>query len=419
LRSTASRAHTVRPIAHCEEVRLLLGRDGAPRGQARPLAPFDSDARPDVRAAPKQADGERGERPAVRGTIMACRSEPCNAARMTGTEVLLAKAGSVGARYGLKKLAGAIKSFTEKNDVRLREAWEHERRDHVVRKLYWLEQIVADLQSRIDSFAEQVEAQTDDPQLHRVWDNFVYEAIREATNDRREMLEAADAGTVDPRLSVHRKARVERTLRQLDPEDVRALYGIDRMVAPKRERYETWKRLPNGDILVAAGCLRMNPEALAGFGGTGTPVPEIAPLGSDVLKVMRLYLRKHGPSFEVPGHHPEPDAAVRERAWGHVDMIPGLRDFLDWSKRASGYRVYNNPNDEGPHELAFYDLKGADAGEARRLIERIGLMESDRFRLEVRETDDSLFVQLKGPHDVLRVVADDLDARWTSPAMWR
>ena len=327
-------------------------------------------------------------------------------------EIILTKAANAGLKYGLTRLYSALVNFPKQNDQRLREAWERDRDDHVVRKLQWLEETLEDVRKTIVDFAAQVEAQSEDPQMHRVWDNFVYESIREATAERREMLAAADAGIVDPRLTIEQKARVERILRQLDPDDVRALYGIDRAVVEDSELYELWGRLPNRDVLVSTGCLRLDPGPLAGAGGVGKPIPQVTPMGYDVLRVMRTYCRKRGAPFEVPGRHPEPDAEACQRAWAMIDRA-GLKELMELARRSPTYKAYTLPGRQPFAELSFGGFRGADAAEGLKYVESATATES-AFNIQVREHESVAYISVSGPHEILRVPADELEARWTA-----
>ncbi len=335
---------------------------------------------------------------------------------MSGAEIVVAKlAGGALFRFGVKRLVAAMTQFLESNDARLRDAWELERRDHVVRKLFWLEETVVDLGARIADLGSKIDVQADDPQLYRVWDNFVYESIREAIAERREMLAAADAGIVDPTLTIEQKARVERTLRQLDPADVRALFGFELIgnAGGHRERdevYQLWKRMPNGDVLVSSGCLRLNPEPLAGAGGAGKPIPEVTPLGRNVLRVLRVYVRKRGPSFEIPGRPPASDEQTRQEVCTRLDAVAGLRDLLEWVRHAD-FVSFAAPKRGGEARLEAYFDAETLLGRVKGLVDAVDLAVAP-VRVAVEQQSAHAFVKFEGPFEVLRVVADDAWARW-------
>ena len=142
--------------------------------------------------------------------------------------------------------------------------------------------------------------------------NYGLEAWREAIDRRRAMLGDAAVAAVVSELSAAELARVERTIRMLDPEDLDTLTHLTRGVRddePALERFEDvegeresdaeWRQRClvlghlGGAALVAAGCVQSNP-----FGRGRTrmepewknlrPVGEaqITPLGDLVLRFM-------------------------------------------------------------------------------------------------------------------------------------
>lgn len=335
---------------------------------------------------------------------------------MTGTEMILAKlAGGVLLRYGAKRLDAAMRQFFGANDARFREAVELDKQDHLLRKFTYLEETMADLEAQFVDLGAKVDVQSDDAQMHRLWANFVWESIREATAERREMLAAADAGIVDPTLTIEQKARVERTLRQLDPTDVRALFGFELIgnadgYLARNELYELWKRLPDGDVLVSSGCMRLNPEPLAGAGGAGKPVPEVTPLGRNVLRVLRVYVRKRGPSFEIPGRPPVPDEQTRQAVKSSLDAVAGLRDLLEWARHAS-FVSFAVPRTGGEARLEAYFDAETLLGRVKGLVDAVDRAVAP-VRVAIERHSAHAFVKIEGPFEILRVVADDAWARW-------
>lgn len=83
--------------------------------------------------------------------------------------------------------------------------------------------------SNVNSFRERITAMVEDMQFFRVYANLRYETIREAMNDRRKMLSVAAGGLIDPDVPITQKARAERTLRLLDPDDVFLLRRLARV----------------------------------------------------------------------------------------------------------------------------------------------------------------------------------------------
>jgi hypothetical protein len=80
------------------------------------------------------------------------------------------------------------------------------------------------------------------------------------------MLAFADAALIDSRLTVAKHSRVERILRELDPDDVLWLDVLEKVVGVRRGtatfphqdalRWSVWNDCPASDILVASACVR-------------------------------------------------------------------------------------------------------------------------------------------------------------------
>lgn len=143
--------------------------------------------------------------------------------------------------------------------------------------------------------------------------NYGLEAWREAVDRRRAMLGDAAAATIFSELRAAELARVERTIRMLDPEDLDLLTLI---AAPEFRRFpdhvfvvgepsaseERYAHLVRGHLggaaLVAAGCvrvgqfegaLRLAQLARTMDGGGSMPAmleAEVTPLGDLVLRFM-------------------------------------------------------------------------------------------------------------------------------------
>jgi hypothetical protein len=170
------------------------------------------------------------------------------------TGAALAKAALAGG-----KLAIAVKQKLEaiSNTAKLLEAmavdarsWRAGRDIQVEQRLEALVAAAKDQQA----FCERVVAMFDDLQFQRLHLSLEFEALREATDTRREMLKYAAAGLSDPDLSLDDKARAERALRQLDEVDVLRLAEFD----ARRGARGTLGQL-NVDGLVTAGCVRLDP----------------------------------------------------------------------------------------------------------------------------------------------------------------
>jgi len=188
-------------------------------------------------------------------------------------------------------------------------------RDEVFRR--W----VADLQVLVDELLKESEALRDrvsdlveDPEFCRVQINYGFEATREAIDERRGFLAYAAAGSYQTQLPIVRMARVERTIRQLESDDVRMLKKVsdaleerlnqlradqERLGSTSEQRQaQTASQMMNvifnevsstssGQSLLASGCLfTFSPPVW-----DAVIEVKLTELGSEVLKVMDLFLR--------------------------------------------------------------------------------------------------------------------------------
>jgi hypothetical protein len=161
-----------------------------------------------------------------------------------------------------------------------------------------------------------------DPSFARVRDNYGYEAAREALDERRRMLAFASAGSANLELTVGEIARVERTVRELDPGDVALLRRLAEIVdAPKpalprelahaeQQFYAPWEKAcgehaeyrrgladshpPSGDVLLSCGCTGIAPLRNT-WGQTFPTGIRVTRLGENVLQVLDGYLRARTP----------------------------------------------------------------------------------------------------------------------------
>ena len=168
---------------------------------------------------------------------------------MTGTELAVAKV----ALPVLRKLYDRI---TQKNTKAV-EAEFAQLRDEWAAESY---RAVTLLAERVSGLEETLEALAGDLEFQRVFLNFAYEASREAITERRRMLAHASAGVIDPEFTIAQKARIERTMRELDPEDVKLLQRIAQAAAGKGGLQAAFEALHEGsvsaDALIASGCVK-------------------------------------------------------------------------------------------------------------------------------------------------------------------
>ncbi len=154
---------------------------------------------------------------------------------------------------------------------RTRDEWLIELKRAVAAPEKRLEEATAEQREKLNEVLE-------DPGFARVQLNYGYEAAREAIDERRGMLAYAALGAADAGMrgmSIAEVARVERTIRELDPEDVGALAHHERPPIGQ----------PPPDTLVTAGC--MMPILDSG----ALQLWRVTKLGEGVLRVMDLYLR--------------------------------------------------------------------------------------------------------------------------------
>lgn len=115
------------------------------------------------------------------------------------------------------------------------------------------------------------------------------------------MLAAAAAGLCDPTISIEYKARVERTLRELDPGDVQLLDQLRTfhlnspsmhptgIPIPRATYVDGAKHLVNSDpmargVLLTTACIDTEETGLG-------PLYLVTQLGDLVLRVLKTYLR--------------------------------------------------------------------------------------------------------------------------------
>jgi hypothetical protein len=203
--------------------------------------------------------------------------------------------------------------------ARLREAWEIDQRSfraqrdaQVDARLGALEREAADK----DAFATEVATMLNDRQFLKVHANLEWEAAREAIEERRRMLAHLAAGLSDPGLPVYDKARIERVVRDLDPDDVRHLHSVDVCDNPSFVPDPTSSGDPEANrqwhlakdrlrvlqsnalahaALVAAGCVGIEAATIGGA------VVHVTAIGKLVLAALSSFLgssQEDGPDAE-------------------------------------------------------------------------------------------------------------------------
>jgi hypothetical protein len=176
------------------------------------------------------------------------------------------------------------------------------------RRAFRADQRITRLETEADdaaAFKASVESMLSDLQFERLQRSMEFEAAREATDERRVLLAELAGGLSTPEFSINEKARIERTVRQLDGEDIIFLHRLatladaDFAYDPRdsnseehqRSFYDARKRLEVASTrslskasLIMAGCIAEN----SGF--AGGPVLDITALGSQVLTALASYV---------------------------------------------------------------------------------------------------------------------------------
>jgi len=334
------------------------------------------------------------------------------------------------AKGSVKELCRRFVGLAARNDEQLA-------RDRLELALDWgaelkaaLPEVFQYLDERADDLESKLATVLEDRQFGRIYLNFGFEAAREAIDERRRMLAHAAAGILDPDLPVERKARVERTLRELDPVDVRTLYGVAATVGGAGmhgagvQRCGLLFSVPSGDVLVASGCIRLETSG-SGFGGGGGGTSAlVTQLGHDLLAALRSYLRSRGAPFAIPGREPASGDRPEEEARGLLASFPDMHAFLRFAarreKRIRGtyYSSRKPPHPEPLLQFFVHDWNNEIASVVDELVRQTTGSElavkvaTQPYTPEVGVPYDLHRVEISGSHDVLRHVADDCEAVW-------
>lgn len=211
---------------------------------------------------------------------------------------------------GMSVLGWAVEKFrshANQSTDRLREADEQERRSWVYARNKHIEARLAELERRAydePDLTRRLEALLADLQFWRVQRNYEFEATREATDERRRLLEFASAGAVNAELTIAQIARVERSMRELDPDDVKLLHRLASIEEVGRaqgmafspsgqQRYNVFRDAGVcGEMLIASGCVRVDTPNAYDVG----PEVYVTQIGLWVIKVCEPYLRATEPT---------------------------------------------------------------------------------------------------------------------------
>jgi hypothetical protein len=270
--------------------------------------------------------------------------------------------------------------------------------------------------------------------------NYAEQAYREPVEDRQRLLDHAAACIVDVDLTIAEHARVERAIRELDPDDVMATDHIARTCGSifKGEhydsaggvRYEAWRTLRNADAVVAAGCVRIT------YGGTGGMFAsssgfkpsrgsaDVTRLGYRVLRVCRSFIVPRRDPFAAPGRTnfsgSRSEGEARVVLGAERELVDSLRSLSRATTKrydpptlrlnANGKPVVE-PEATTPGRLRFYRVPRVLTPKLLELFAR-----SATFTLEVQGPADidTCDLCVSGPHDVCRWLAEDLRAKWVA-----
>jgi len=208
-------------------------------------------------------------------------------------------------------------------------------------QLEYILRLAGDNLDEVRRLKERMEWVESDVKARRVIDNCAFEAMREPIPERRAMWAAAAAGLAASPLAIEDKARVERTLRMLDPIDVMDLHAIADVVGASdiegrshgsadRLRHSLWERsAKNPDALELSLCVRVTS---AGYGGSVDL--HVTRTGRYVLLVMQHWLQKRPYPWPVPGRYPPLSIEERTSAQRAIGEIHGFTEFLSRARTA-------------------------------------------------------------------------------------
>lgn len=270
-------------------------------------------------------------------------------------------------------------------------------------------------------------------------------AYREALDERRMMLQHAAASIADLEIPMAEKCRAEKVLRDLDPSDVIELDCLERIAGTverledgkgrhnhneERHRYRRLMASRSTDALLSSGCVRV-------MGGTfGGDVAVVTARGRVMLHLLRSYTASHRAPASgretVPGERGEDaarsilGAAFRSASLKTAGIVRAGRRDLSKPPHQRAYRIqfdFPKPSldaqvkdpqpirEPEPHTLARIHIWPCPDDVAAELV----AAKPQELRVSTAPADKAGFANIivEGPFDVLRWLADDLDAWWT------
>lgn len=317
--------------------------------------------------------------------------------------------------------------------------------EHVFVAQLCIEDQIIELRDRVAGFDQLAEERVQDREAQALAWRYATQAADEPLDERREMLAHARASLIDVRITVAEHARVQRRLHALETADVLVLYALSRAYgkAFAGQQYATEDQMRaaflasrnSREALESAGCIR------ASTGPEGEERVSVTNLGELVIRVLTGFVRNRSLPFEIPGHEHAEGGRTVEQAQAKIDAVLPLRTLLAqllkahpgvlarfsgshwWPARvrdaATGMPILLPPR---PHGLTRIEVHKVPRVEVDRLVacspRRSPLPEFgqpfDGLVVEPLKAEgtDEWSVRISGPHDVLRVLADDLDIRW-------
>jgi hypothetical protein len=297
----------------------------------------------------------------------------------------------------------------------------------------------------IEDHEHKLEQLFDAPEIEVLEVLYCEAAYREALEDRRNMLKHAAAAILDLEVTIADKCRAEKVLRDLDPDDVLELDRLDRLAGAverfgdgkgrlhfdeDRHRYNRLLESRSADALLSSEGVRVM------SGKAGGPTALVTVRGRIILHLLRSYvlLRRRPAS----GRESVPGARSREAAVeylgkdfiNHAMKLAALarvgRDDLSKPLHLRQYRVqFDFPKPQldtsnyGPQPI----VEPAPDARARlhiwpcpRDVSQAAVDAAPKA-LDVKsawdEKEGFATIQIDGPFDVLRWLAEQVDAWWT------
>ena len=296
------------------------------------------------------------------------------------------------------------------------------------------------LDERLDNLAAQVQDRlvgNDGAAVARIQWNYAEQAVKEPIDERARMLEHASAAIIDVGLTVAEHATVQRILQELNPEDALDMHLLKRVAgtihegeqhrSPDHLRWLIWNKCLGRDVLVSAGCIRVTYGGGGAGLGPGTGVygeAAVTPLGKRMLRVLRSFLASRARA-DAPGRPLIQGSRSKEEArgvvggavWSEVVRVP-LASYA-YPKCGRTPKDLPSPTAKAMLRLFFVPPDRAlrlAAGRTNDVVAQTmpELPVNDMaVTIEPMEGRDEKTVVLHGPHDVLRWLADDIDADWT------